>query len=218
MNSLNLRPNGMVRIRAIDTIILISTALLAGLLVWLAPAERTLGQGIKIVYIHVGFIWTGMSGFVLAAVLGSVVLVTGSRKVQFWMQNVSWVALCFFAVGLTLSLLASKINWGAVYFREPRMLASLRFLGAAILILVASRWLPWIRIRGLLSLALVIFMMWSILGTPLILHPESPIRSSGAAGIKFSFLGFYLLCLSLATWTTWYVHRAKHEIRETHAE
>ena len=43
---------------------------LAALLLWLAPAEQTLGSGITSVYVHVALTWTGMTGLIIAAVLG----------------------------------------------------------------------------------------------------------------------------------------------------
>ena len=53
---------------------------LMALLVWVAPIEQSLGQGIKIVYVHVGLIWAGMLGFALNGLLGLVIAVTGSKK------------------------------------------------------------------------------------------------------------------------------------------
>jgi hypothetical protein len=44
-------------------IIPLALLLFMALLVWQAPVEQSLGQGIKIVYVHVGLIWAGMLGF-----------------------------------------------------------------------------------------------------------------------------------------------------------
>jgi len=48
--------------------------LLAGVVTIAAPAEQTLGSGIRPVYVHVGLTWTGTAVFLLAAVLGVLVL------------------------------------------------------------------------------------------------------------------------------------------------
>ena len=46
-------------------------AALAAATVWLAPAEQTMGEGIRIVYIHVALIWTAMVALAATAVLGA---------------------------------------------------------------------------------------------------------------------------------------------------
>ncbi|MCP4417379.1 MAG: hypothetical protein GY805_12210 [Chloroflexi bacterium] len=56
----------------------IPLALLAGvaLVILLAPEERTLGSGIRSVYLHVGLVWVGLLGFGVTTVLGTAVLLT----------------------------------------------------------------------------------------------------------------------------------------------
>ena len=43
----------------------LAIAPLGALLVWLAPAERTLGDGIRWVYAHVGLVWAGGAELVM---------------------------------------------------------------------------------------------------------------------------------------------------------
>ncbi|MFQ5708938.1 MAG: hypothetical protein ACE5HO_15885 [bacterium] len=177
------------------------------LLAWFSPEERTLGPGIKIVYIHVAFIWSGMLGLTLSGALGLLVLLTDNRRLQGWSRSIGWVALAFFTVGLALSLLASQINWGAVFWHEPRMVAALKFLVVALLIFSANLWIPWHRLQGLLHALLATYLMWSILGTPLVLHPQSPIRASESLTIQLTFLGMFVLCCLAAAIVIWFFRR-----------
>lgn len=179
----------------------------ASVLIWLAPEERTLGQGIKIVYLHVGLIWAGMVTFSLAGLLGLAVTFSAHKKIQAWTQTIGWVALLLFAAGIAMSIVATKINWGAFFWTEPRMIASLQFLVVAMLVQFVNSWLPWHRGRGMLSALLATFLMFSILGTPLVLHPQSPIRASSSLGIKMSFLGMFILCCLIAAWFIWYFRK-----------
>ncbi|MFQ6116178.1 MAG: hypothetical protein ACE5NG_19115 [bacterium] len=179
----------------------------AGILVLFGPEEKTLGSGIKVVYIHVASIWAGMIGLFLAGVLGIGVLIFPNRNLQAWTHTVAGVALASFAVGVGLSIVAAKINWGAAFWNEPRMVASLRFLAVALLVQILNSWLPWYRLRGFLSVSLGTFLMWSILGPPLVLHPKSPIRESSSLAIQLTFLGMFILCCLVVAWFVWYVRR-----------
>ncbi len=169
--------------------------LFGALIVTVSPAERTLGNGIKVVYVHVTLTWAGMFAYLVAGTLGLAGLAVGREKLAGWCRTVSWVAWAWFAAGLLMSLWASKVNWGAVHWTEPRFLAGLQFLGVALLLQLAIPHLPSRRLQGLIFALLAFYMMWRILGTPLVLHPESPIRASESLGIKLSFLSLFLLNL-----------------------
>lgn len=178
---------------------LVGIVLVAAILVWFAPAERTLGRGIKAVYIHVTLIWAGMLGFLVAGILGLVLAFVPKSSLLSWKRNISWVAFIWFAVGFLMSLLAARINWGAVYWDEPRLISSFQFLVVALFIQIGNRYLRGHRFRGLLTAFLAFFMMWWILGTPQVLHPGSPIRESNSLAIQLTFLGLFVLNCTAAT-------------------
>ena len=108
-------------------LILVSIFVAASFLIWLASQERTLGQGIKIVYLHAGLIWAGMVNFSFAGFLGLAVTFSAEKKIQARTQTIGWVALLLFATGIGRSIVAAKINWEAFFWSEPRMIASLQF-------------------------------------------------------------------------------------------
>lgn len=51
-------------------LILSAIATPAALIVWIAPEERAFGAGIKWRYVHMALTWTGMTGVVVAGMLG----------------------------------------------------------------------------------------------------------------------------------------------------
>ena len=122
--------------------VLFSLIILEGLLVWFSPAERTLGNGIKAVYIHVSLTWAGMVGFTMAGILGlwnifmtnenihkwMCLMRTSNENIHKWMSALSWVALGSYAVGFAVSLFAAKINWGSFFCSEPRVISAFQFL------------------------------------------------------------------------------------------
>ena len=168
-------------------------ALAAALLVWLAPEERSLGDGIKVVYVHVALVWTGLTGLALTGLLGLAVLVSGDRRLANLAQTTGWVACTFFAAGLTMSIVAAKVNWGGMFWQEPRTAASLRVLALGVLVLGVAGWLGGGRRQGLLYLLPAGLAVWSFPGTRLVLHPQSAIWSSPSVGIRFTFLALFVV-------------------------
>ncbi|MFQ5637924.1 MAG: hypothetical protein ACE5IR_07990 [bacterium] len=185
----------LVMLRLLLTLVVFA----AIVVVWLAPAERSLGHGMKTVYIHVTFIWAGMLGFVAAGFVGLLAIFKPRPELMLWLKNISWVAFGWFAAGTATSVLAAKVNWGAMNWGEPRLQSSLQFLAVALLVLTIYGFLKNDRVGGGLSTLLAFFMMWQILGAPLVLHPDSPIRLSDSSAIQMTFLTMFMLnCLGVA--------------------
>ena len=170
---------------------------------YLAPAEATLGTGIRTVYIHVALTWTGMAGFVFAGLLGLIVLISANEKLARWMQTLGWVAFGFYVAGIAMSAIASHVNWGGVFWQEPRMMAALNSLPVATIIMGLNIWIPWVRVRGLLQAILPMIVAWITYSAPLVLHPRNPIFSSEATGIQLAFISIFLLFAAIAAWIVW---------------
>ncbi|MCB8946997.1 MAG: hypothetical protein H6653_03170 [Ardenticatenaceae bacterium] len=187
----------------------VPVALLLGLVlvIILGPEERTLGGGIRSVYVHVGLIWTGILGFGVTAVLGLGLLITQKPIWLRWLSPVSWVALGFYAAGVFMSMIASADNWGAVFLQEPRMAASLNGLAVATILLIVGAWQPWLRVRGLLSASIIFILLWLNFSAELVLHPQNPITNSDATPIQLTFLLVTILFLGLASWTIWLLRK-----------
>lgn len=176
-------------------------------LMWLAPEEQTLGSGIRSVYVHVALIWVGMVGLALAGILGVGVLIWAGERAVNWMQTIGWVGLAFYAAGLAMSILASKVNWGNVFWQEPRMRVALNMFAMALIVEIVISWLPWVRLRGLLSIGLIAILLWATLRAPLVLHPSNPIQTSSSSAIQLTFAGLFLICGLGAAWLVWKLAR-----------
>jgi hypothetical protein len=180
---------------------------LAALLLWLAPEERTLGSGIRTVYVHVALIWTGMAGLFAAGALGLFNIWAGRETVERRASAVAWVGLGAFAAGLAMSAVAADMNWGAMFWQEPRAVTALRVLGVGLIVQLAAGWRLPIRLKAGLRLFAGAFMVWSILAAPLVLHPADAARSSMSAAIRLTFLGMFALTLAAAGWAAIRLHR-----------
>jgi hypothetical protein len=173
---------------------------LAAMVLWLAPAEQTLGSGITSVYVHVALTWAGMTGLIVAAVLGLAAAILGRSGLLDWGHVIAWVGLGMFAAGLVMSAVAAGINWGNVFWQEPRFNTTLQILAVGLIVqLVNSLSLPY-RLRGLLLALPAASLIWLTVITPLVLHPGSAARTSPSAAIRFTFFGLFALCCLAGAW------------------
>ncbi|MEK7439505.1 MAG: hypothetical protein AABZ78_01790, partial [Chloroflexota bacterium] len=156
------------------------------LVLYLAPEEKTMGAGIKSVYAHVALIWTGMLGMLIAGVLGIALTIFNRQKIYAWMMRIGWVTLGVLVLSAIVSIIAQIINWNGIFWDEPRSVVQFQTLAAFIIALIASQWLPWLRVRGLVVGVTVVLILTVIRIAPLVLHPENPIGTSNSSGIQFT--------------------------------
>ncbi|MCA9939913.1 MAG: hypothetical protein KC418_14830 [Anaerolineales bacterium] len=186
--------------------VLVGLMVIMGLVIWLAPVDRTLGEGIKIVYVHVALTWTGMLQLVIAGILGLILLISENPGVQNWLTTLSRVGLGFFAAATLISLWAEIINWGGILWQEPRTSAMLRVLAAAIIAQVLHTWFRRPRIQGGLHLLVALYLTTSLLLAPRFFHPGNPIGASPSAAIQLAFYSLFALCFIAGLWIIGYFH------------
>jgi hypothetical protein len=177
---------------------------LVGLLLWLAPEEQTLGSGIKSVYVHVALTWTALLGIIAAGLIGLALAVFSKPSWLVVASTLIWVALVIFAAGLVMSFIAAGINWGGFFWQEPRTNSAIQIIVAAMIVQGANHLsLPY-RVKGALFFFLLLFIFWSILSIPDVLHPGDAARTSPPA-IRFTFYGLFALFSLAAGWFVWRV-------------
>ena len=165
----------------------------------ISPDERTLGVGIKPVYLHVSLTWTGMLLLAVSGFLGFGVAISTDEKMASWLKSIYTVGFGIFGVGFLVSLYASVGNWGGVPFREPRVITALNIFVVAAVVWILTRWIPRKRLNGLLSMVPVVFMIMTVKSSTIVLHPDNPVQNS-PNGIKYAFYGMFMLALLLAGW------------------
>ncbi len=199
------RPQEPVPFPKVAVPVLSGLAALMALVLWLAPLEQTLGAGIRIVYIHVALIWTGMLQLVVAGILGLILLITESPGVRQWLTTISRVGFAFFAAAVVASLWAEIVNWGGILWSEPRTRSLLQLLAVALIVRVLHGWVRQPRIQGVLHLFLALLLAASTLFVPRFFHPDNPIDSSTAA-IQLTFYSLFSLCFIAGLWIMGYIH------------
>lgn len=184
----------------LTTAVLLTLALLSALLLILSPVEKNLGNGIRIVYLHVALTWVGMAGLLVTGAVGLALIIWPRATLQQWLRVLSYVAFGFYVAGAAASLLAEEINWGAIFWNEPRTASVLQVVAVGVIVHVASSWLPHARAQGLLHLVLAAFMVWATARAELVLHPDNPVSTSSSGGIRLSFYGLTWLFGIAAVW------------------
>ncbi|WP_322507454.1 hypothetical protein [Anaerolinea sp.] len=178
---------------------LVNLALIA-LLTAVVPPEKTLGERIRLVYFHGAWVWTGKIAFALAGLGGLAALIfllACSRLYPRWAEislALGRTGLFFWLTYLPVSLLVQQINWGGIFWDEPRWRIPATFGVVAVLVQVAISLfdLPW-----LTALVNTVFgaALWLALGgAENVLHPDSPIFSSNSVPIE----GFFVALLGLS--------------------
>jgi len=168
----------------------------AALWALLAPEERSLGAGIRMVYLHVSATWAGITFLYGVGLLGGVSaflpLPDGFRG---WLRSVWLAGLAAFALGFLLSLMAAQVSWGGIFWAEPRMRASLGVVAVSLLALVVETGVRGTRWRGLTWTVAALACFVILRSAGLFIHPDRPIRPTTPWSIRGTFLGMYALFL-----------------------
>jgi hypothetical protein len=173
------------------------------------PQEKSLGDNVRIVYLHSAWMLTAQIAILAAAVMGLIGLLTRREAAHHWSQALGRTGIVFWVTYLPLSLWAMQANWNGLFLSEPRFRVALIFAIAGVLLqiglaLIAK--LPW---TSLANLAYAISLNFVLNEAGNVLHPPpSPIFGSGNLKIEVFFIILNLLTL-LAAWqlTRWWLRK-----------
>ena len=183
-------------------------AALIALVALLAPLERSLGATIRLVYFHGAWVWAGKLAFGAAAAAGlsglglrrwhSARLASLTTRLPAWALALGRTGLFFWATYLPMSLLVMQVSWGGLFLDEPRFQVPLTFGVVGLLLQAGFYFLDQPDLVCLGSLVYGV-ALWVALGeTSNILHPDSPIYTSGSLPIELFFTLLLLLTVLLA--------------------
>ncbi|HAW60616.1 MAG TPA: hypothetical protein DCW86_04020 [Actinobacteria bacterium] len=174
--------------------------LLAALTTWLAPAEQTLGDVVKLVYLHLAVMGTGIIMFFIAGLLGLLFLISGGETISIckWSCVFETTAIFTWIFNLFLSMLVTYLAWGALLWAEPRARATLAVLLISAGFYLLSHLIEKPRVVALFNLAVATTVGFLIFTSGRIFHPASPIRESGEALLIASVVVIFLLFMGVA--------------------
>lgn len=161
-----------------------------------APVERTLGENARLVYFHGAWVWAGKIAFAAAALSGLAGLALRKGLYQRASLALGRTGMVFWLTYLPLSLYVQQVNWGGIFWDEPRWRVPLMF-GIVGLLLQIGLWLmDDLRLASGANAVFGVLLWWMLGNIQNVLHPDSPILQSDAARIQLFFA--ILLALSIA--------------------
>ena len=152
-------------------------------LAFMAPAEATLGQAAKLVYVHAALMWVAFGVLTWGGLAAAGFLVARRQRLLGWSAGLIGAGITLFVMTGLLGMATAVITWGGVFWGEPRlkMLFGLLIVGG--LTLIVGR----LGNDSARSAANIFFsaVAWFLLfRTERVIHPVSPIFSSDSLAIK----------------------------------
>ena len=168
-----------------DTLFRLSMAcLLVGIAAAIfAPAEKTLGKILSLIYLHIGFVYGALLLFLVSTFSAAVFLLR--RRLKFLSLSETAFRLAFVAwvVYLVLSALIAIMSWGSINWQEPRWIIGVNIFFFSMMAVLVAWWLGREKAVYLYLPAGILFVLyWSTRTSQL--HPYAPIRMSESAAIK----------------------------------
>lgn len=172
------------------------------ILTLLSPAESTLGNLAKLVYLHGAVAAVALLMFATTALLALTYLVSGRRNLGRWSSAVAKTAITFWLVYLATSLYVAWAAWGGILWNEPLLQAAIKVLFICALAIFLYNVLKNERVIGAINLLLGGGVGTLRLMAGRIFHPLNPVGSSGDTQIILFFFGMTLSLIPAAIITT----------------
>ncbi len=161
------------------------------------PLEKSLGNNLRLVYLHGAWVWTALIGFGLASIAGLAALVWKADLLQRCAEALGRTSLLFWITYLPMSLWVMQANWGGFYFDEPRWRIPMIYAVVGVL-LQAGLWL--MQTPAITAAANLLYgtaLWWSMTHLQSVLHPDSPVMQSGSLRMQLFFAGLLILMFCL---------------------
>ncbi len=180
-------------------------ALLAVLLI-LSPAERQLGNLIKVIYLHGALARVGLYALMLAGLPALVYLVRPRPALLRWSNALQAAGMIVFVVHFALSVIPTHETWGVwIAFDEPRTRMSLQIIGVGLLVIIVRHLIADRRFSAIANLLLGAAVLLLNLRTGVLRHPLNPIGDSTSSAIQLYYAGILLTCATLTALLAWWL-------------
>ena len=175
----------------------------------MVPAEQTLGSNLSLIILHGAWVWAGLIYFGLASLIALPAILSQDSWLHLVSGSLAMTGMFFWLTYLPMSLLVMQMNWGGLFFDEPRWKIPFTF---AVVGLLMQTGLALIKQRNLTSAFNLVFgiSLWvSLTRSQTILHPDSPISQSQSGRIPIFFGILLTLALLFGVQVTlWWMSRA----------
>lgn len=168
-----------------------SLVVLAALIVitaFAAPLDKTLGDKVRMVYVHGAIIRVVMAILVIAGGLGVAYLVIRREAIFTWASAAFSGGLALWFIYLGTSVVTTLQSWGGIAWFEPRWMVTLQMSGLLPIVFVVGLIVRNSKISAALFAVVPIVMMLLLAQARLVLHPLDPIGTSGNSAIQLAYV------------------------------
>jgi hypothetical protein len=185
---------------------------------FIGPAEKSLGNNVRVVYLHGAWVWTGMIAFLAAAAVGLGGLILRREALHRWSRALGRTGLIFWVTYLPISMWAMQTNWNGLFLSEPRWRVALVFAIGGLLLQIGITLVEEPAWASAANLVYCLALFLALRSTENVMHPPSPILNSDAWRIQLYFAGLLLLTVLAAAQLALWIYRADKPGKDPHAE
>jgi heme exporter protein C len=187
-------------------------AIAAALILVLMPAEKTLGQVIKIVYLHGALSRAGMVGFWAAGMAGLLYLIRPRPALARWTPALLLSGWSFWAAHFIVSMPATRLTWGPwIAWGEPRVTMTLQVLLAGFVVVLITRLVKDLRFTAGAAALLAAAVALLVGQTGVLRHPLDPIGTSPSAVLRLVYLLLLIPIIGSMLLLAWRLAQPKAE-------
>lgn len=184
-------------------------AVLALALIWLIPAEQTLGWVIRLVFLHGALVQAGLILLAAAGILAVVYLVSRRADLYGWLAALQAGAVVTWAVYVVSSMVVTYLSWGEwIAWSEPRVQASFHVLWFSVVSLLIAWWVNNRTFTALVNIVVAGVAWFLVKGASIFRHPFNPVGESGSMLYQWLLPLLTLVVLLLGIEATRLLHRA----------
>jgi hypothetical protein len=172
-----------------------------------SPSEKTLGERVRIVYLHGAWVWTSLAAFMIAGVLGLAGIIARKPAIHQWSRAWGWTGLLFWVSYLPVSIWAMETSWNGLYLSEPRWRLALIFAVTGLLLQSGLALLDKPAWTSTANLLYVVALLLTLANTRNVMHPPAPVLSSDSLLIR----GYFFVLLVIMLLAAWQIARLWHK-------
>ena len=176
-------------------------------LLWLSPAEQTLGQTVKLVYLHGALVRAAMVLFVVSLPVNLAALLSGRSGWSIWGKALIWAAVAIWLVHTLFSMVTTYAAWGVfIAWFEPRTRFTFTLAVTGVIIVAISQLVGDARFSALAYLLLGGLTLGLAPRLGAIQHPLDPINSSPSNAIRAFYLAIQTVTLAMGGLVVVWLH------------
>ncbi len=189
---------------------ILTLVIVAGLTAF-GPREQTLGDNVRIIYLHGAWVLTAEIVLGLSALAGLLGILFRRKNLHRWSAALGITGLFFWGTSLPLSLWAMQANWNGLFLSEPRFRVAVIFTVTGVLLQLGLMLLARPVYTSLFNVLFFAALRIALARAGNVLHPPpSPIFSSGILSLQVFFI-VVILATTCAAWflTRWLLQRQR---------